>query len=129
MKKVLSCQDRLEKIVADVLMDMETRDRLSSGRGNALLVSGSIYQACKFYELFEKTGLKGKCAIITSYRPDAAQIKGEESGEGLTERLWQFDIYRRMLAEWFNESQEAAANKIETFEKEVKERLSKNRAR
>ena len=26
MKKVLSCQDRLEKIVADVLMDMATRD-------------------------------------------------------------------------------------------------------
>jgi type I restriction enzyme R subunit len=125
MKKVLSCQDRLEKIVADVLMDMETRDRLSSGRGNALLVSGSIYQACKFYELFEKTDLKSKCAIITSYRPDAAQIKGEESGEGLTERLRQFDIYRRMLAEWFNESQEAAANKIETFEKEVKEKFIK----
>src|ERR1017187_6877906 len=125
MKKVLSCQNRLEKIVADVLMDMETRDRLSSGRGNALLVSGSIYQACKFYELFEKTELKGKCAIITSYRPDAAQIKGEDSGEGLTERLRQFDIYRRMLAEWFNESQEAAANKIETFEKEVKEKFIK----
>jgi type I restriction enzyme R subunit len=125
MKKVLSCQDRLEKIVADILMDMETRDRLRSGRGNALLVSGSIYQACKFYELFEKTDLKGKCAIITSYRPDAAQIKGEESGEGLTERLRQFDVYRRMLAEWFNESQETAANKVEIFEKEVKEKFIK----
>ena len=30
-----------------------------------------------------------------------------------------------MLAEWFNESQEAAANKIETFEKEVKEKFIK----
>jgi type I restriction enzyme R subunit len=125
MKKVLSCQDRLEKIVADVLMDMETRDRLKSGRGNALLISGSIYQACKFYELFDKTDLQGKCAIITSYKPDAAQIKGEESGEGLTERLRQFEIYRRMLAEWFNESLEAVANKIEIFEKEVKERFIK----
>jgi len=125
MKKVLSCQDRLEKIVADVLMDMETRDRLKSGRGNALLVSGSIYQACKFYELFEKTDLKGKCAIITSYKPDAAQIKGEESGEGLTERLRQFDVYRRMLAEWFNEPAETAVNKIDTFEKEAKEKFKK----
>src|SRR5437870_10358034 len=125
MKKVLSCQDRLEKIVADVLMDMETRDRLKSGRGNALLVSGSIYQACKFYELFEKTDLKGKCAIITSYKPDAAQIKGEESGEGITERLRQFEVYRRMLAEWFNESQEVAAKKIEIFEKEVKKKFIK----
>jgi type I restriction enzyme R subunit len=125
MKKVLSSQDRLEKIVADVLMDMETRDRLKSGRGNAILVSGSIYQACKFYELFEKTDLKGRCAIITSYKPDAAQIKGEESGEGLTERLRQFEVYRRMLAEWFNEPAETAVNKIDTFEKEVKEKFIK----
>lgn len=125
MKKVLSCQDRLEKIVADVLMDMATRDRLKSGRGNALLVSGSIYQACKFYELFDKTDLKGKCAIVTSYKPVAAQIKGEESGEGLTERLRQFDIYRKMLAEWFNEKPETAVNKIEQFEKEAKARFIK----
>jgi type I restriction enzyme R subunit len=27
-------------------------DRLASGRGNAMLVSGSIYEACKFFELF-----------------------------------------------------------------------------
>jgi type I restriction enzyme, R subunit len=33
MQKVLSSQSRLEKIVADILMDMEIRDRLSSGRG------------------------------------------------------------------------------------------------
>jgi len=125
MKKVLSCQDRLEKIVADVLMDMATRDRLKSGRGNALLISGSIYQACKFYELFDKTDLRGKCAIVTSYRPVAAQIKGEESGEGLTERLRQFDIYRKMLAEWFNEKPETAVNKIEQFEKEAKARFIK----
>jgi type I restriction enzyme R subunit len=69
MQKVLSSQDRLDKIVADILMEMETRDRLKSGRGNAMLVSGSIYQACKFYESFDKTDLAGKCAIVTSYKP------------------------------------------------------------
>lgn len=51
MQKVLSCQDRLEKIVADILLDMEMKDRLKSGHGNAMLVAGSIYEACKFYEL------------------------------------------------------------------------------
>ena len=60
-------------------MDMETRDRLKSGRGNAMLVSGSIYQACKFYELFDKTDLAGKCAIVTSYKPSPDDIKGEEA--------------------------------------------------
>ena len=113
MQKVMSSQSRLEKIVADILMDMATKDRLMSGRGNAMLVSSSIYQACKFYELFDKTNLAGKCAIVTSYKPTASDIKGEESGEGLTERLRQYDIYTKMLA-----GQDA-----ETFEKQAKKKF------
>ena len=125
MQKVLSSLSRLEQIVADILMDMATRDRLKSGRGNALLVSGSIYQACKFYELFDKTDLKGKCAIVTSYRPSPADLKGEESGDGLTEQLRQYDIYKQMLADWFNEPAETAVNKAEEFEKQVKKKFVK----
>ena len=97
LQKVLSSRSRLEKIVADILMDMNTKDRLISGRGNAMIVSGSIYQACKLYELFEKTELAGKCAIITSYKPTIADTKGETTGEGLTERLQKYEIYNRML--------------------------------
>jgi type I restriction enzyme R subunit len=123
MQKVLSAQDRLEKIVADILLDMETRDRLRSGRGNALLVSGSIYSACRFFEMFQKTDLAGKCAIITSYKPSPADIKGEEAGEGLTEKLRQYDIYRKMLAAHFDEPEETAMYKVEQFEKEVKKRF------
>ena len=123
MQKVLSCQDRLEKIVADILMDMETRDRLASGRGNAMLVSGSIYEACKFFELFDKTDLHGKCAIVTSYTPSAAELKGEESGEGETENLRKYAIYRKMLADWFDEAAEKAVNRAEEFEKTVKKKF------
>jgi type I restriction enzyme R subunit len=123
MQAVLSSQSRLDQIVADVLMDMATRDRLKSGRGNALLVSSSIYQACRFYELFDKTDLKGKCAIVTSYRPSPDDLKGEESGEGLTERLRQYDIYKQMLADWFNEPAEAAVNKAEEFERQAKKKF------
>jgi type I restriction enzyme, R subunit len=123
MQKVLSSQSRLEQIVADILMDMETRDRLKSGRGNALLVSGSIYQASKFYELFDRTDLRGKCAIVTSYKPSYADLKGEESGEGLTEKLRQYDIYKKMLADWFNEAPEKAVNRVEEFEKAAKKKF------
>ena len=123
MQKVLSSQDRLEKIVADILLDMETRDRLRSGHGNALLVSGSIYSACRLFEMFQKTDLAAKCAIITSYRPHPADIKGEETGEGLTEKLRQFEIYRQMLAAHFDEPEETAMNKVEQFEQEVKKRF------
>lgn len=123
MKKVLSARDRLEKIVADILMDMETRDRLQSGHGNAMLVSSSIYSACRFFEMFQQTDLAGKCAIITSYHPMPADIKGEESGEGLTEKLRQYDIYRKMLAAHFGESEDKAMLQVERFEQEVKKRF------
>jgi len=123
MQKVLSSQSRLQKIVADIVLDMETRDRLKSGHGNAMLVSGSIYEACKFYELFSKTPLAGKCAIVTSYAPAPADIKGEESGEGATDTLEKYNIYRQMLADWFNEPPETAVKKVEAFEKAAKKKF------
>lgn len=123
MQKVLSAKERLSKIVADVWLDMKKRDRLKSGLGNAMLVSGSIYSACRFFEMFQQTDLKGKCAIITSYKPAPADIKGEETGEGLTEKLLQYAIYREMLAEHFDEPEDTAMYKVEQFEKDVKKRF------
>ena len=123
MRNVLSARDRLQKIVDDVVIDMETRDRLRSGRGNALLVSDSIYSACRFFNLFQHTDLAGKCAIITSYRPNPADIKGEESREGITEKLRQYGIYRAMLARHFDEPEATAMHKVERFEQEVKRRF------
>ena len=123
MRRVLSSRDRLSKIVADILLDMETRDRLKSGRGNALLVSDSIHSACRLFEMFRATSLAGKCAIVTSYRPAPSDIKGEETGEGLTEKLIRYDAYRKMLAAHFDEPEEAAMKKIEAFEREVKKRF------
>jgi type I restriction enzyme R subunit len=123
MQKVLSSRSRLENIVADIMMDMAKCDRLKSGNGNAILVAGSIYEACKFFELFDQTDLHGKCAIVTSYVPTAAAIKGEESGEGKTEKLHQYGIYQKMLAEWFDEPPEKAVNRVEEFETAVKKKF------
>ena len=123
MRSVLSARDRQQKIVDDILMDMETRDRLRSGHGNAMLVSDSIYAACRLYEMFEKTPLAGKCAIVTSYRPTSADIKGEETGEGFTEKLRRYEIYRKMLATHFDEPDDSAMHKVIEFEKEVKQRF------
>ena len=123
MQKVLSSQDRLQKIVADILLDMETRDRLKSGHGNAMLVSSSIYSACRVFEMLQHTDLAGKCAIVTSYKPAPADIKGEETGEGLTEKLRKYEIYRKMLAAHFDEDKETAMYKVDRFEQEVKRRF------
>ncbi len=123
MQKLLSSRERLEKIVADIVFDMETRDRLKNGRGNAMLVADSIYSACRFYEMFQDTELKGKCAVITSYRPTTESITGEETGEGATDRQKEYDIYREMLAAHFNESEDTAMHKADQFEQEVKKRF------
>ncbi len=122
MQRVLSSKSRLEQIVNDVALDMETRDRLASGRGNAILVAGSIYQACRYYELFVDQGFT-RCAIVTSYRPSIYDIKGEEAGEGLTEKLRQYAIYRQMLAQHFNQPEDEAMTRVDEFEQEVKRRF------
>jgi type I restriction enzyme R subunit len=123
MQKVLSSKSRLQQIVSDILLDMETKPRLMDGRGNAMLVCASVYQACKVYEMFSQTDFKDKCAIVTSYKPMASDIKGEEAGEGLTEKLFKYDIYRKMLAEYFEKPEDEAAKLVEKFETEVKQRF------
>ena len=123
MQRVLSSRDRLNRIVDDILIDMEIRDRLANGRGNAMLVSDSIYSACRLFDMFQGTPLQGKCAIVTSYKPSVSAIRGEETGEGMTEKLLQYDIYRKMLAERFDEPEESAMRKIERFEREAKKRF------
>ena len=113
MQKVLSSQDRLNRIVDDILMDFELKDRLQNGYGNAMLVSGSIYQACRYYEIFQQKGFK-RCAIITSYNPTLQSIKDETTGEeGYTEKLVQYETYNKMLN----------GKSTEEFEKEAKKKF------
>lgn len=97
MQKVLGSKSRLEKIVFDIIKDFKIKPRISTGDGNAMLVTSSVYNACKYYELFQNAGFK-ECAIITSYNPHHGDIKGEETGEGNpTEKLLKYEVYQRML--------------------------------
>jgi len=122
MQKVLSSKPRLNRIVADIMLDMETKYRLKSGRGNAILVAGSIYQACEYYGLFQSNGLK-KCAIVTSYSPDIEGIKGESTGEDdETDNIQKYGIYQQMMAYY-----ESLYPDIRTkgFEEVIKEKFIK----
>jgi type I restriction enzyme R subunit len=122
MQKVLSSQQRLNRIVADIMLDMETKNRLMSGRGNALLIAGSIYQACQYYELFQNSGLK-KCAIITSYTGDINQIKGESTGEDEdTENIQKYNTYQKMFEYYGNLYPEI---KTRGFEEVIREKFVK----
>ena len=120
---VESSMNRLRKIVADIVLDMGTRDRLKSGTGNAMLVANSILSACRLYNLFQDTPLRGKCALVTSYRPTPESIRLEETGEGLTENQQKYNTYREMLAAHFDESPDTAMHKVDQFEQEVQKRF------
>jgi type I restriction enzyme R subunit len=123
MQKLLSSRARLEQIVGDILMDFDTKPRLKEGHGNAMLVCASVYQACKVYEMFADAGFLGQCAIVTSYQPNASEIKGEETGAGATEKLSKYKIYRKMLSEFFEQPEDEAAKRVEEFEQIVKKRF------
>lgn len=123
MQKVVSAKSRAEMIVQDVLMDFEREPRLISGRGNAMLVGDSIYQACKFYELLVQAGFKGRVAIVSSYVPSASAISKEDAGEGDNEELRKYDIYRQMLADYFSEPADKVVQRIEEFERDVTRRF------
>ena len=115
LKEVYSSRDRLSKIVVDIIEDMEIKDRLRSGKGNAILVAASIYQACQYYKLFVDNGFD-KCAIITSYSADISAIKGEATGEARdTENRFKYAVYKQMLGD----------KDVDTFETEAKEKFTK----
>jgi type I restriction enzyme R subunit len=113
MQKILSTRDRLQKIAFDITKDFRIKPRLKDGRGNAMLVTRSIYEACRYYEIFINQLNFKKCAIVTSFEPSTASIKGETTGEGETEKLEQFEIYQKMLN----------GKDREQFEKDVKKQF------
>lgn len=120
MQKVLSTKSRLEKIVFDIKKDFITKPRLKDGRGNAILVARSIYEACRYYEIFQNFGLK-KCGIITSFEPNENTIKIEETGSGETEKKEQFEIYQKMLKDY-------GFKDAESFEKFAKKKFKEEPA-
>src|SRR5437867_6393479 len=62
MQKVLSSKSRRDRVVSDIIFDFSVKPRLSTERGNAILVASSIYEACKYFTLLQKTPFRAKCA-------------------------------------------------------------------
>ena len=109
MEKLFSSEDRIKRIVADICQDMSTKRALSGGYGNAMLVADSIYQACRYWEVFQTTELKGHCAVVTSYDASTASVKDEYQGDGETEDLTKYEIYQKMIGNQTAEQFEAWA--------------------
>jgi type I restriction enzyme R subunit len=118
MQRVLSSRSRMDRVVNDIVFDFSVKPRLSSERGNAILVASSIYEACKYYTLFQKTPFKGKCAVVTSYNPQARDVTLEETGANTeTDRQFLYSTYNMLLKDV---DAEPGKTKTETYEDRAK---------
>lgn len=96
MQNLFSSRQRIDAVVGDICLDMDTMPMLVNRRGNAILVADSIYQACRYWDAFQKTALKGHCAVITSFEAKADDINMASSGENESEDEYKYRIYKEM---------------------------------
>ena len=126
MQKVLSSRSRMDRVVQDIEYDFSVKPRISEERGTAMLVASSIYDACKYYELFQKTPFKGKCAVITSYNPQTKDITTEDTGANTeTDREFIYNTYAELLK---NIAANPGMTKTETYEENSKQKFKKEPA-
>jgi type I restriction enzyme R subunit len=119
MQRVLSSRSRMGRIVDDIVFDFATKPRLSSQRGTAMLVARSIYEACKYFDLFQKTVLKGRCAVITSYNPQTSDVTLEETGAASeTDKQFIYNLYQATLA---HVPQQSGMTRTEVYEEQAKQ--------
>ena len=98
MQNVLSSRSRMDRVVEDIIFDFSVKPRLSNQRGTAILVASSIYEACKYFELLQKTVFKDKCAIVTSYNPQTKDITLEDTGANTeTDKEFIYTTYTTLL--------------------------------
>lgn len=126
MQKVLSSRARMDRVVADIVFDFSVKPRLSSERGNAILVASSIYEACKYFALFQKTPFNGRCAVVTSYNPLAKDVTLEETGAHTeTDKQFIYNTYTELLK---NVDAKPNMTKTETYEERAKSLFTKEPA-
>ena len=119
MQNVLSSRSRMGRVVEDIVFDFTVKPRLSSQRGNAILVASSIFEACKYFELFQKTVFKNKCAVVTSYNPQAQDVTLEETGANTeTDKQFIYNTYAELLK---SIDPKPGKNETETYEDQVKQ--------
>ncbi|MFO0879956.1 MAG: HsdR family type I site-specific deoxyribonuclease [Gemmataceae bacterium] len=126
MQQVLSSKSRMDRVVADIVFDFGVKPRLFTERGNAILVASSIYEACKYFTLFQKTPFRGNCAVVTSYNPQAKDVTKEEVGANTeTEKQFVYNTYLELLKDV---EPKPGMTRTETYEEKVKEQFIKQPA-
>ena len=125
-QKVLSSRSRMDRVVSDIVFDFSVKPRLSSRRGNAILVASSIYEACKYFSLLQNTPFKDQCAVVTSYNPLAKDVTLEETGANTeTDKQFIYNTYTELLKDI---NAKLGMTKTETYEESAKALFTKEPA-
>lgn len=126
MQNVLSSRSRMDRVVSDIIFDFNVKPRLNNNRGTAMLVASSIYEACKYFTLFQKTPFKGKCAVVTSYNPQTKDITLEDTGANTeTDKEFIYNTYIELLKDV---TPKPNKTKTETYEDWAKDKFKKEPA-
>lgn len=99
LQHLYSSKKRMEKIVGDILFDMETKDALRVGYGNAMLVCDSIYECYQYWNLFRLTDFGSHCAVVTSYEPVNPGLSHGFTGEKKTEEELKYKFAKEMMGD------------------------------
>jgi type I restriction enzyme, R subunit len=126
MQNVLSSRSRIDRVVSDIVFDFSVKPRLSNERGNAILVASSIFEACKYFALFQKTPFRGRCAVVTSYNPQAQDVTKEETGANTeTDKQFIYSTYTELLK---GVDAKPGMSRTETYEERAKALFTKEPA-
>ena len=126
LQRVLSSRSRMNRVTSDIIFDFNVKPRLSSEKGNAMLVASSIYEACKYFALLQKTPFKGKCAVVTSYNPNASDVSLEETGANSeTDKQFIYNTYTELLKDV---ESKLGMTKTESYEESAKKKFVKEPA-
>ncbi len=112
LEALMSATERKQRIIASIIFDFETQERLRSGRGTAILVASDIYDACDYFQLLSAQPFGKYCGIITSYEPNQAKISTESIDS--SERF-KFNVYKDKVLRDFST--------VKSYEDEMKRRF------
>lgn len=104
LEKVYSSSERIERIGYSILDDL-SRYPFNQDWCNAMLVAGNIYSAYKYYKFFqykcENHGLRGRCAVVTSYQPNESDLRKVDDGnaETIAESKYKYEMAKKSFEE------------------------------
>ena len=98
LQKVLSSRSRMERVVNDIVFDFSVKPRLSSERGNAMLVASSIYEACRYFTCSNKPRSRESVAWSPPTIRRRTDITLEDTGANTeTDKEFIYNTYSELL--------------------------------